>query len=459
MPQTGRGLRAQLQLRLMLPILGIVLLSALLSWIGAQFMVNRVFDGWLLDATRSLAGQVQFDSGGRASLTLTPQARTMLLYDVVDTTSFEVLQGTHVIAGSMGIPQGGASLWRYGTSARAYDGVFDGHAVRVASVTLPAPGQPDALVLVCETLAKRTEAHRDLVLIVAPVVLLVVVAAFSIGLAVRRTLRPLELMASRWNASSNTSLNPIPTVDVPPELMPFANALNGLLQRVRDLLERERQFAATAAHQLRTPLTGLQLGLSRAAEAEDVGSVRAILAELGSATQRISRMIQQTLALSRLDPELQRAVDFGRVDLAALAREVGESYAELAYRKSIVLELEGADDAPGCEVRGDHDLLGEALGNILDNAIRYTPPHGRVVIELDIRAPSLSIADSGPGLAAEDRSRIFERYVRGRHSDGSGSGLGLAIAKEIATLHGAQLHAEASPLGGARFVLRLRKPG
>ncbi|MBV8379753.1 MAG: sensor histidine kinase [Paucibacter sp.] len=454
------GLQSQLQLQLMLPILGIVLASSLLSWVGAQFMVNSVFDGWLLDAARSLATQVGFDAG-RASLVLSPQARAMLVYDVVDTTSYEVIQDARLVVGTAGIPTSGSGLWRYGVTARAYDGVFNGQPVRVASVTLRAPGQADTLVLVCETLHKREEAHRNLVLIVAPVVLLVIVAAFAIGRAVRRTLRPLELIAADWNESSNTSLKAIPTTGVPSELMPFANALNGLLQRVRDLLERERQFAATAAHQLRTPLTGIQLGLSRAAQAEDVGTVRAILAELGGATQRISRLIQQILALSRLDPELQRSVDFGKVDLAALAREIGESYADAAFRKGISLELEMADadpSSPACIVNGDRELLSEALGNILDNAIRYTPPQGRVIIELDTRAVTLSIHDSGPGIAPDDQERIFERYVRGRHSDGAGSGLGLAIAREIAALHGAQLDAEASPLGGARFVLRLRRP-
>jgi len=450
-----RGLQSELQWRLMLPVLGIVLLSALLCWMGSLFIVNRLFDGWLLDATRSLAAQVRFERDG-AVLTLTPQAQAMLAHDVVELTSFEVRQGDRVVTGHPDIPLSGPNLWRYGATARAYDGVLDGLPVRVASVMLTEPGQPDTLVLVSETLGKRAEAHHDLVLIVAPVGLLVIAAAFVIGLGVRHTLRPLEQIAARWNESSSRSLAPIPSADVPDELMPFATALNGLLQRVRDLLERERQFAATAAHQLRTPLTGLQLGLSRAAEAEDIESARAIIAGLGGATQRISRLIQQILALSRLDPEVRSSIDFGRVDLHALAIEVGEAYADVAFRKNVALELETAATAGPVFVRGHHDLLSEALGNILDNAIRYTPQGGRVVLALDAARPSLSIDDSGPGLASDERDRVFDRYVRGRHSDGAGSGLGLAIAKEIAELHGAELRAEAGTLGGARFVLRFR---
>lgn len=143
---------------------------------------------------------------------------------------------------------------------------------------------------------------------------------------VRRSIRPLEAIAARWNERSHTSLDPIRASDMPRELMPFATALNGLLQRIRDMLARERQFAATAAHQLRTPLTGLQLGLARAAEAPDLEATRCVLRELEQNTQRSARMVQQLLSLGRLDPELRGALDCRDTDLVALAivREIAE---------------------------------------------------------------------------------------------------------------------------------------
>ena len=289
-------------------------------------------------------------------------------------------------------------------------------------------------------------------LIFAPFGLLVLVAALVIGLAVRSTLHPLERIAARWNERSHASLEPIPTQDVPHELRPFAVALNGVLARVRDMLERERQFAATAAHQLRTPLAGLQLGLARAAEAPDLAAARGVLSELGQATQRTARLVQQLLALSRLDPELRARLDLADVDLVALAHDVGETYLDAAQQKKIDMELACTDAK--VLVRAQRDLLNEALGNLIDNAIRYTPTGGRVVISVRDRPASLCVADSGPGIAADERDRVFDRFVRGRTAPGDGTGLGLAIVKEIAALHEARLSLDESPLGGARLTLR-----
>jgi len=451
----SKWLQRELQSRLMFPVLGIVLLSTLLCGYGAQFIVNRVFDGRLMDAAESVAQQVKAEHG-LAHLELTPQARAMLLYDAVDTTSFEVIQGRRVVAGMSGIAESGSNNWTYGDHARVYDGSYLGQPVRIVNITLTSPEAADTHVLLAETLIKRHRARRGLILITVPVGLLVLAAAFAIGQTVRRTIQPIERMAARWNESSATSLNAIPVNDVPRELLPFAAALNKLLERVRYLLERERQFASTAAHQLRTPLAGLQLGLARAAQAQDVESMRGVLAELGATTQRTSRLIQQILALSRLDPEVRGSMETGRVDLVQLTQELGESYADMAFAKQISLELELGHGTrrEQLTVRGHHDLLTEALGNILDNAIRYTPERGRVLVSLEVPGPTVRILDSGPGLDQGEEERVFERFVRGRRGGGDGSGLGLAIAREIATLHGASLVAEPSAMGGACFVLR-----
>lgn len=450
-PTPRRWLQRELQWRLALPVLAIVLLGGLFSVYGAQYLVDKVFDRWLIDAARSLAAEVQFDAG-KPSITLSHEAERMLIFDVIDQVNFTVMDGDRVLIGQPGIPQQGDSERRYVDGARAFDARYLDRDVRAVWVEAGRSATGVVRVGIAETLAKRTRARRDLLLVFSPLSLLLLLAAFVVARGVRRTVSPLETLAARWNQRSHNSLEPIPTDEVPRELMPFATALNNMLRRVRGVLEREQRFASTAAHQLRTPLTALQLGLSRAGEAPDLASMRQVLHDLGDATQRTSRLVQQLLALSRLDPELPHTAAFTRVDLNALARAVGEAYLDAAADHGVNLEFH-EDPTHTAIIRGQADLLSEALGNLVDNALRQTPSGGTVRIAVHAAPPSIEVDDSGPGVPPEEQALIFERFARGSTAKGLGSGLGLAIVKEIADLHGAAVELGDSPAGGARFAV------
>jgi two-component system sensor histidine kinase TctE len=448
----GPWLQRELLRRLLLPVLVIVVLTGVVCAYQAQSLVNAVFDRWLLDAARSLAGQVRFQNG-RAAVELTSQAEAMLTYDVVDRVSYEVLQDETHLLGQRALPLKGANERTYSGGARAYDGIYSGAPVRVGWVPVKGPNGEMAGVVVSETRAKRDGTARALVLVFAPVGVLVLVAGLVIGVAVRRTVKPLERMAAFWNERSHASLDAMPTQAVPRELMPFAQALNDLLARVRELLMRERHFASTAAHQLRTPLAGLQLGLDRAANCPDLASTRAALEELKVTTLRTARLLQQLLALSRLDPDVRGSAALVEVDLTEIARAVGEAYMDAAQAKRVELEL----DAPehGVRVHGQPDLLAEALGNLIDNAIRHTPAGGRISVVVGAHPPELSVVDSGTGIRPGDAEKIFDRFVRGQGIAGEGSGLGLAVVKDIAKLHHAEvLLKPPAATHGAWFVIR-----
>jgi two-component system sensor histidine kinase TctE len=450
-PATGRWLQGELRRRLMLPLLAIIALTGALSGFSAHALVEEVFDGWLLDAARSLAAQVRFVEG-RAVIALSPQSEAVLTYDVVDRVSYEVTQdGAHLI-GQHGLPTQGNSQRSYGDATRAFDATYVGRAVRVGQVPVHGPAGALAMVAVSETRTKRERALAALLLVLSPVAVLVLAGALVIAVAARRTIVPLERMAALWNERSHASFAPMSSHDVPRELMPFADALNDLLARVRDLVLRERQFAATAAHQLRTPLTGLQLGLARAARCPDLPTTRAAISELAASTQRAARVVQQLLALSRLDPAARGEIALTPLDLVPLTREVGEAFMDAAQRRNIELSLE--TQARAVLVPGQRDLLSDALGNLLDNAIQYTPAGGAIVLTVSATPPSVSVADSGTGIADDDRERVFERFVRGHGTAGEGTGLGLAIVREIASLHRAEVVLDAAPgLQGARFTL------
>lgn len=446
----AEGLRRDLSLRLMLPMLAIVALTGLLGVMTARRLVDQVFDRWLLDSAHALAHQVR-NSGGIATVDLSPSAVAILAFDEIDRTSFNVTQVGRLLVGKANLPDQRERQVAY-PNGRAFDAKVEGRDVRVAAVESCTACAAPVTVRVAETRLKRERAQLDILEMLLPLVALLAVAAVTIVLALQRTLLPLERIAARWNERSTASLRPIGTEGVPRELLPFAAALNQLLTRIRAMLARERQFATTAAHQLRTPLAGLQLGLSRAAEAPDIATAQAAIAELKATTQRTARLIQQLLSLGRLDPEVRGELSFVETDLVALARDVGAAYLDLAIGRSIALEM--SEPAEPIFATVHPELIGEALGNLVDNAIRYTQPNGHVVIEFDADPPSVRVADSGPGLDPDVRANVFERFVRGRHATGEGSGLGLSIVRDIAVLHGADVIPGRSAFGGASMTLR-----
>ena len=443
-------LRRQLLLRLMPPLLAIVGATGVIGYYLAGHFVERVFDHWLLDDASALARQVRAEHG-EVQVDLPSAAEAVISYDATDTTYFIVDVKERTVAGKTEIPTHGSHAASYAEGV-AYDARMDGHRVRVAAVRVMLPDASPVTVRVAETVLKRERARGELLWMLVPAAVLLLAAALSIDYAVRRTTRLLEGIARRWNASSQASLAPIRTDDVPVELAPFAAALNDLLARIRALLVREREFVANAAHQLRTPLTALRLGLARAAKAPDLAAARSTLTELDTATEHTARLIQQLLTLGRIDPEARASLEFVSTDLVALARQVGEAHMDTALAKGIDLALE-APPAP-LPVPLHPELFAEALSNLLDNALHYTPHGGRALIGFQQDPPGVRIADSGPGIPETERERVFERFARGRNAPGPGAGLGLAIVREIVALHSAEVSVGTSSLGGAEVLIR-----
>ena len=443
------GLRRDLMLGLTLPLLIIVVATATLGTYAAHRLTERVFDRWLLDAARSVTALLSFDRYGDAQIAIAAQTDAVLLFDDRDRIWYAVLQDGRLLTGRAGLPDHGQRETRYSHGA-AFDAVLGDQPVRVARAEVAAGGKP-VIVLMAETLIKRERAEREVVNLIWPMGLLVLATAVAIFVVVRRTVRPLEAIAARWSAQSHTSLAPIGLEGVPRELMPFAHALNELLARIRAMLMRERQFAATSAHQIRTPLAGLTLGLARAREAPDLPTARRVIDELSGATQRTARLVQQLLAFGRLDPEARSDLVLLPQDLVELCRDLGAAHMDHAVAQAIDFELIAPDNP--VRVPMQRELLAEALSNLIDNAIRYTPAGGRVVVEVDADPAAVRVVDSGSGIPDDERALVFQRFVRGRLATGDGSGLGLAIVRDIADLHGAHVSLATNPWGGTTATL------
>jgi two-component system sensor histidine kinase QseC len=269
--------------------------------------------------------------------------------------------------------------------------------------------------------------------------------ALLIWLAVGAGLAPLAGVAREVGRRAPDNLAPLDEASAPREISPLIGALNALFDRLRTSLEQERRFTADAAHELRTPLaavkTQAQVAIGATADAERTRA----LANVVAGTDRASRLVEQLLVLARLDP--QTALPPGQtVDLQALAQQGVAESAPAAAGKGIEVGLAPGAAAP---VAGDAVLLAVLLRNLLDNAVRYTPPGGEV--EVSVRpvdgGVSLTVVDNGPGIPEAERGQVFERFHRVLGSGEAGSGLGLSIVRRIADLHRAGVSLEAGPGG------------
>lgn len=290
---------------------------------------------------------------------------------------------------------------------------------------------------------ERHEVRNELAASVAlrlllPLGIALPVLALLIWFAVGKGLSPLRRIGSEVAQRDPANLAPLEERTAPAEITPLLHALNALLGRLDTALESERRFTADAAHELRTPLAALKIQAQVARRAENEAQRTAALDKLILGVDRATHLIGQLLTLARLEPTGGSTVLMSDCDLAALARQTLADLAPAAQEKEIELELSSPDSAL---VKGNADMLGILLRNLVDNAIRYTPRHGQVNVILTVEQDRarLDVLDSGPGIPEQERGRVFDRFYRILGSDAAGSGLGLSIVKRIADCHGASL--------------------
>lgn len=274
-----------------------------------------------------------------------------------------------------------------------------------------------------------------------------------IWLSVGVGLAPLARFAREVERRAPDRLEPLELDGTPREVLPLQGALNALFARLRVSLEHERRFTADAAHELRTPLAGIKTQAQVARAARDADQRERALGQVVSGADRAAHLVDQLLVLARLDPQTAPG-ERRRVGLAALARECVAVLAPEALRKGVDLGLDARDEGP---VQGDATLLAILLRNLVDNAVRYTPPGGRADVEI-LRSGdevSVRITDTGPGIAAQVREQVFERFYRVLGSGEAGSGLGLSIVRRIADLHRASITLD-DAAGGRGLAVTVR---
>jgi signal transduction histidine kinase len=311
----------------------------------------------------------------------------------------------------------------------------------------------DRVIQVAQPLQSRRKLAADAALrSVAPLLYIAPLLALAIWWLAAQTLAPLRRVADGVRARDVQSLQPLSTTGLPEEVAPLVQALNALLNRLAGSLDAQRAFVSDAAHELRSPLTALKLQMQMLKRAPDEAARLAAVDALHEGIDRAVRLVEQLLSLARSEPGAPAAA-FETIDLAVLVRSAVADTVPLAHARGSALELFA--DAP-VPMRGDANALGVLARNLADNAVRYSPTNSRIEVRVsvDAGAPTLRVDDSGPGIPADERERVFDRFYRRAASDETGTGLGLAIVRGVAERHGAAVQLSKSDLGGLRVIVR-----
>ena len=264
-------------------------------------------------------------------------------------------------------------------------------------------------------------------------------------------LRPVKRLRQEIAARSPQDLRAIDETSVPREIAPAVVTLNRLFTTLRASVQSQQQFIANTAHQLRTPITGLQAQLDLLISEAAAAPVKSRLLTLQEGIRQLSHSANQLLTLARADPTVNVAAKNQNVALDSLVGEVAAKFFDRALQANIDL---GVDTVPAA-IRADPTLIDDLLSNLVDNALKYTPAGGTVTISTGSKNHKsyLAVEDSGPGIPESDRHRVLQRFYRLPNSPGHGSGLGLAIVDEIARLYDGRLTISAGSNGRGTRVL------
>ncbi|HYK14142.1 MAG TPA: ATP-binding protein, partial [Burkholderiales bacterium] len=313
-----------------------------------------------------------------------------------------------------------------------------------------------ALVLVAETLNKRrTLANEVLLGMLLPEFLLIALVGALVWFGIERGLRPLATLQAEISSRSHRDLSPLPEQNAPGEVRALIRAMNELLARLAFALSAQQRFIADAAHQLRTPLAGIKTQAELALRQQKLDEVQHTLQQLNTATGQTTHLVNQLLSLARAEPGAARTQAMQKLDLTALARDTATEWVPRALERDIDLGVEeAADGATTALIEADALFIREMLGNLLDNAIRYTQAGGRVTVRVGNVGEQvlLTVEDNGPGVPPDEHERVFERFHRVLGTGAEGCGLGLAIVREIAQGHNADVRLTAGAHGVGTLV-------
>jgi two-component system sensor histidine kinase TctE len=433
----ARTLRHRLLTFISWPLLIVLGVSMVADYRSALSIAGEAYDNALTSTAIALVTRLERDDDDKdIEVDIPPAADEILRSDAEDKVLYVVFDDKNkVVAGDPELLQ----LPRPAVANRTVlqDAQLGQRVLRTASYRYESP-KLSATVIVAETTLKRKHAaNRILATIFWPNLLLITMALLLVYFGVRFALKPLDALGQRIAERGSSDFSPIPEADVPSEAGPLVRAINRLMNHLGRASQAQQTFLSNSAHQLRTPLAGLQTQLELAVSALPE-EARPRIERLQESTRRLIHFIHQMLALARSSSEGALISDHHPVALAELLEEGVSDQLDAALAKGIDL---GCETSP-VTVEGSRWMLREMLANLVENAINYTPAGGKVTARCGDSAddgPFVEVEDDGPGIPESERNRVFERFYRIADSLGPGTGLGLAIVKEVADRHAAEV--------------------
>lgn len=453
------SLRVRLLLWVLLPMLLALAATAWQSWRNASTVAQLVQDHQLLASAQVIAGDIEWRDGSLTAQT-PPAALEIFASNAQDRVYFRVQTAAGMLlAGWPDLPEDNRPP---GDAPHYADARFRGEAIRVVDIarTLYKDNRP---VQVQVSVAETRGAYHDLVQQLWRPALqresaLLVLALVLMLLGLTLELRPLLRLRKSLLARDSTDLSPLRALELQKELRPVVDTLNQYAARLTRQVDLQKRFVADAAHQLRTPVALIATQLDYAARQTDRLAMQDTVQALRTTARHLAQTINQLLNLSQAEAFHTQGRPLETVDLLEVAREVLVELAMPADARRIDLGL-NAQDARA-KVQAHPALVHAMLFNLVDNAIRYTPQGGSVTVAVHMlpTAVELVVEDTGPGIPAELRPLVFERFQRGRAGDHTGSGLGLAIVREAALACAATVELQGrGDNPGLRVVVRFRR--
>ncbi len=424
------------------PLLLLWPLSIALTFLVARSLADAPFDQSLDDRVNAIVQQVKPENN-RALVFLPLPARQLIQTDLEDEVYFQVLdpEGALIAGDAFLSPP---SLYDFPQEGRTQfrNEVVRGTELRVAYlyVDFTDKGQGTYIVQVGETMNKRSALANEIVKgVILPQFIILPLSVFLVWFGLKRGLRPVTQLRDQIRGREQNDMSPIADNKVPEEIAPVIDSFNELLGRLQESMRTQQRFIADAAHQMKTPLAGLQTQAELALRQTDSEEQRSTLRQLSRSANRTARLVTQLLALARAEHH-RATLPFNRVNLTELARQASSEWVNAALAKDIDMGFESTTEPKF--VNGQSIVLREMMNNIIDNAIRYTPRNGTITVRVfgsSIGGTRIEVEDNGPGIPKVDQAHIFDRFYRVIGDDSDGSGLGLAIVKEIAEQHDAEI--------------------
>jgi len=427
-----------------------------ISIVATNHVANQIadlpYDRKLNDRVVAIVRQLEVREA-RVRLDLPAPALNFLRSSEDDTIYYQVADAEgKPVAGDPEIPflRATPADAEYVTAYR--DDTIGGEDVRVAYRFVPTSGGAPMLVQVAETRHKREQlASRIISGVLLPQFAILPLAVVLVWLGLTRGLAPLKRLQTRIRERRPDDLSPLNLRNVPEELRPMVAAFNEMMARLEDNLAVQQRFIAAAAHQLKTPLTGLKTQTELALRETDCVQLHEYLQRIAAGVDRAAHLTYQLLQLARVEASHEAPQAMEPVDVVALARAVTADCVPRALARDIDLGFE--PEGARMTIVGVPLLLREMLDNLIDNAIKYTPAGGRVTVRLSAASEwRLEVEDTGIGIAPEERPRIFERFYRALGTEAEGSGLGLAIVREVAEVHRIRIEVQDNPAGRGTLV-------